>query len=197
LFDAVVGSANAEEYSHSAASSLQPQFSKTVTPQQFERFQANVAALANPNVKAYLSAIGSAEGGGYDFKYGAVAGKANDSWRFIDYSTHPGAGSDGKTTAAGMYQIKKATWQQNGGKSMGLIDFSPMTQDLIAVDLLRAGGVLDKIQNGDMAGSMPTTSKTWAALPMGPGSVNYWKGQPYVNYEKFLQNYVNSGGSTK
>ncbi|WP_371875104.1 PAAR domain-containing protein [Duganella vulcania] len=51
---------------------------------------------------------------GYDFKYGAIKGKRNDPWRFADFSTHPGPGYDGVTTAAGMYQINKQTWQDHG-----------------------------------------------------------------------------------
>lgn len=50
-------------------------------------------------MSAFLKAIGEAEGGGYDFKYGAVRGKRNDPWRFSDFSTHPGPGFGGRTTA--------------------------------------------------------------------------------------------------
>jgi muramidase (phage lysozyme) len=80
-----------------------------------QRLAENQDYLTNANVQAFLKAIADAEGGGYDFKYGAVKGKRNDPWRFTDTSTHPGAGSDGVTTAAGMYQINKATWQDQHG----------------------------------------------------------------------------------
>ena len=39
------------------------------------RLAANRTLLAHPNVQAFLKAIAVAEGGGYDFRYGAVAGK--------------------------------------------------------------------------------------------------------------------------
>ena len=107
---------------------------------------------------AFLKAIGEAEGGGYDFKYGAVKGKRNDPWRFTDTSTHPGPGFGGKTTAAGMYQITIDTWRDHGGK-MGLTDFTPTTQDLIAVEMLRSLGVIDNIEAGDIAGAMPQAAK--------------------------------------
>jgi muramidase (phage lysozyme) len=135
--------------------------------------------LADPNVAAYLKAIAASEGGGYDFKYGAVKGKKNDPWRFTDTSTHPGAGFGGRTTAAGMYQITVDTWRQFGGK-MGLTDFTPNTQDLIAVDMLRTIGVIDKIKVGDVAGAMPKAALKWAALPEGPGLANHYPPQPYV-----------------
>ena len=70
----------------------------------------NTRHLAHSNVAAFLKAIAEAEGGGYDFKYGALKGRSNDRWRFTDMSTHPGAGIDGKATAAGMYQITRPTW---------------------------------------------------------------------------------------
>jgi muramidase (phage lysozyme) len=89
-----------------------------------ERLADNEALLADPNVAAFLKAVAEAEGGGYDFKYGAFKGKKNDPWRFSDFSTHPGPGYGGTTTAAGMYQINIPTWRQHGGR-MGLSDFSP------------------------------------------------------------------------
>ena len=101
-----------------------------------ERRAANEAHLSHPNVAAFLKAIAAAEGGGYDFKYGALRGRENDRWRFSDMSTHPGPGIDGKSTAAGMYQITRPTWRHHGAK-LGLTDFSPRTQDLIAVEILR------------------------------------------------------------
>lgn len=137
------------------------------------RLEENEAYLAETNVAAFLKAIAEAEGGGYDFKYGAVKGKRNDPWRFTDTSTHPGAGYGGKTTAAGMYQITVDTWRQHGGR-MGLADFSPKTQDLIAVEMLRSMGVIENIKAGNIVEVMPQAAKKWAALPKGPGLANYW-----------------------
>jgi muramidase (phage lysozyme) len=160
------------------------------------RLQENSAYLDNANVAAFLKAIGEAEGGGYDFKYGAVKGKRNDPWRFSDTSTHPGPGFGGKTTAAGMYQITVDTWRDHGAK-MGLTDFTPRTQDLIAVEMLRSLGVIDNIKTGDIAGTMPQVAKKWAALPMGPGLANHYPPQPYMDYDTFLATYKAAGGSTK
>lgn len=165
-----------------------------VAQEKHTRFEENKAYLAHPNVAAFLKAIAEAEGGGYDFKYGAVKGKKNDPWRFTDISTHPGAGFGGKTTAAGMYQITIDTWRQFGGK-MGLTDFSPNTQDLIVVDMLRTIGVIDKIKSGDIAGAMPKAALKWAALPEGPGLANHYPPQPYVEYSEFLATYKAAGGT--
>lgn len=160
------------------------------------RLEENSAYLADKNVAAFLKAIGEAEGGGYDFKYGAVKGRRNDPWRFTDTSTHPGPGYGGQTTAAGMYQITIDTWRDHGGK-MGLTDFTPKTQDLIAIEMLRSLGVIDSIQAGDIARAMPQAAKKWAALPMGPGLANRYPPQPYVSYDTFLATYQAAGGSKK
>lgn len=155
--------------------------------------EENARHLAHPNVAAFLKAIAEAEGGGYDFKYGALKGRANDRWRFTDTSTHPGPGIDGKTTAAGMYQITRPTWEHHGGK-LGLHDFSPRTQDLIAVEILRSLGVIQAIKEGKLVAVMPKAARIWAALPKGPGQTNHYPPQPYVKFEKFLAKYRAAGG---
>jgi muramidase (phage lysozyme) len=139
---------------------------------QSTRLAENEALLADRNVAAFLKAIAVAEGGGYDFKYGAFKGKRNDPWRFSDYSTHPGPGKGGVTTAAGMYQINVITWKDHGGK-MGLTDFSPKTQDLIAVEMLRAIGATDKIKAGGRCRRYASRCRKVGRTPKGS-----WVRQP-------------------
>lgn len=160
------------------------------------RLDENKKYLENANVKAFLSAIATAEGGDYNLKYGGVKGKKNDPYQFSNFSTHPGAGSDGKTTAAGMYQINKATWKQMGG-NMGLTDFFPETQDLLAVEQLRVLKAIDNILSGDIDNALSKASHPWAALPQGSGKPNRYAGQPYMKYDDFINAYKNSGGSIK
>jgi muramidase (phage lysozyme) len=149
-------------------------------------------------VKAFLVAIAESEGGSYHAKYGYgwAPGFQSGKWTFTDESTHPGAGYGGKTTASGMYQITIATWSEYAGK-MGLTDFTPNTQDLIAVDILRTLGVIDKIKAGDIPGAMPKAATRWAALPEGPGKKNHYPPQPYAEYPKFLESYKSAGGTAK
>ncbi|MFC0250986.1 glycoside hydrolase family 24 protein [Massilia consociata] len=158
-----------------------------------ERRAANAEFLSHPNVAAFLKAIAEAEGGGYDFKYGALKGRRNDRWRFKDTSTHPGAGIDGKSTAAGMYQITRPTWRHHGGK-LGLTDFSPQTQDLIAVEILRSLGVIEQIKAGELEAVMPKVARIWAALPKGEGQGNHYPHQRHVSFDSFLSAYVDAGG---
>lgn len=164
--------------------------------QKEQRLAENREHLKNANIQAFLKAIADAEGGGYDFKYGAVKGKKNDPWRFTDYSTHPGPGRDGVTTASGMYQINKATWQDHGERRMGLKDFTPETQDLIAVSMLSGLGITDKIKEGDIEAGVSQASKLWAALPEGPGKAGRHN-QPYVEFTRFAATYKDAGGTTK
>lgn len=156
----------------------------------------NARHLAHPNVAAFLKAIAAAEGGGYDFRYGALKGRANDRWRFTDMSTHPGPGIDGKSTAAGMYQITRPTWEHHGAK-LGLRDFSPRTQDLIAVEILRSLGVVQAIKEGDIAGLMPKAARIWATLPQGPGQANLYPHQRYMPFKEFLDAYRAAGGQLR
>jgi muramidase (phage lysozyme) len=159
------------------------------------RLDENKEYLKDPNVKAFIETIAKAEGGGYDFKYGAIKGKKNDPWRFTDYSTHPGVGFGGSSTAAGMYQITIATWKEMGGK-MGLTDFSSETQDLLAVEILRTIGVVDKIKARDIEGGLSKASARWAALPQGEGKSGRYD-QPFIKYEDFVASYKSFGGSVK
>lgn len=160
---------------------------------QKNRLEENKKYLDKVNVKAFLIVISVAEGGDYNLKYGGVKGKKNDKWQFSDFSTHPGAGSDGKTTAAGMYQINKKTWQEMGGK-MGLTDFSSGTQDLLAVEILRTIKAIDNIVAGDIDTTLSKASSRWAALPQGANKANRYLGQPYMKYNDIIRVYKENGG---
>ncbi len=161
-----------------------------------QRLAENREYLKDANMQAFLKAIAEAEGGGYDFKYGAVRGKKNDPWRFADYSTHPGPGVGGKTTAAGMYQENIETWREMGG-NMGLSDFTPETQDLIAVEILRVIKVAESIKSGDINAALDKASHRWSALPQGKGKAGYYPKQPSVSFDKFESDYKRFGGTVK
>ncbi|MEX3853192.1 paar repeat-containing protein [Paraburkholderia sp. BR10923] len=119
-----------------------------VASRQKTRLEENEEYFKDANVKAFLYMIGKSEGGDYHAKYGWYPG--NTTWTFTDESTHPGPGKDGHTTAAGLYQINRAAWTEHGKKAMGLDDFSPHTQDLIAVEDVRLHNVIDLVIAGDI-----------------------------------------------
>ena len=154
----------------------------------------NEEYLKDANVQALLGAIAWAEGGNYHAKYGY--GWAKGDWSFKDESTHPGAGYGGSTTAAGMYQITKQNWEENGTKKMGISDFSPKTQDLIAIEGLRHVGSIDAVVAGDIGSAISKAAATWNALPLGKDKANRVHGQPYKKYEAVVEKYKSLGGTT-
>jgi murein DD-endopeptidase MepM/ murein hydrolase activator NlpD/muramidase (phage lysozyme) len=134
-----------------------------------------------PEIRALLDAIALGEGtlnpNGYTTMF---TGK-----QFSSFAQHPqqqncsgGLCSD----AAGRYQFLSTTW--NGvAKQAGLADFSPSSQDLGAVQLLKNRGVSNAAVQGDLRtviyGTGSETSganKEWASLPGSP------YGQPTKTY---------------
>lgn len=94
-----------------------------------------------------------------------------------------------KSTAAGRYQITVTTWR--GLKlQLGLLDFSPASQDRAAIELLRQVGALERIQRGDLAGAVAAARRTWASLP-GAG----YAGQGMRTLGQVQTAYLNAGGS--
>jgi muramidase (phage lysozyme) len=167
------------------------------TEKQKTRLEENKKYLQNPNVRTFLHTIAETEteteGGGYDFKYGALKGRKNDPWRFTDFSTHLGPCVDGKNTAAGMYQTLKDTWKVRI-ENMGLTDFSPMTQDLIAVDILRTIHALDAVMSGDLPSALEKASAQWSSLPKGPSQGGHYPDQITKPYEQVVEIFKNNGG---
>lgn len=151
----------------------------------------NEEYLESQNVRAFLSAIAWAEGGDYHAKAGAW--KDPKKWRFTNESTHPGAGLSG-STAAGRYQITIATWRDHGVKGMGISDFSPHTQDLIAVSILKRAGAVQPLLVNDFKNAMEKASGPWAALEKGPEQGNRHPPQPFKKYEDIREKYIEFGG---
>lgn len=107
----------------------------------------NEAYLKETNVKAFLNMIAMSEGGDYHALFGW---HHTSQWTFTDESTHPGAGRGGRITAAGLYQINRACWIEMGQKAQGLTDFSPKTQDLIAIQNIRHHKAMSFVMSGDI-----------------------------------------------
>lgn len=128
------------------------------------------AALQNPNAQRYLRMLATAEGtlkGGrnpYQVGFGGS--------QIEDLSAHPNIRkafkqTDGRTnytTAAGAYQFIKPTWDSLQ-KRLGLTDFSPRSQDLGALELIRQNGALNDVLAGDYNTANKKLGKIWASLP--------------------------------
>ena len=122
--------------------------------------------LDNPNVLAYLDTIADAEGAvhGYRTEFGGG--------ELADLSKHPNklraftttTGQKSKTSAAGRYQINKATYE-DFAPELGITDFAPVSQDLIALAIMEREGVLDDVAEGRFEQATAGLGNRWASLP--------------------------------
>ncbi len=127
-----------------------------------------------PNVKAYLDMLAWSEGtstsrytkhDGYD----VVVGGINSPDVFRSFADHPGIlvtvnAAGLKSTAAGRYQLLKRYWLAYRDL-LGLPDFSPASQDWIAVQQIKEQRALDDVKKGRIASAIKKCSNIWASLP--------------------------------
>lgn len=69
-----------------------------------------------------------------------------------------------KSTAAGRYQVL-ARYFDAYRKLLKLTDFSPVSQDRIAIQQIREQGALPALQRGDFAEAVRRCANIWASLP--------------------------------
>lgn len=123
------------------------------------------------NRTAFLAMIGQSEVGatlisetdsGYNVLVGATP---SNPLTFSDYSTHPNIlNQQYDSTAAGLYQINHPTWLTLV-KQTGLSDFSPATQDAMAIQLITNKGALADVDAGNFASAISKCAPVWASLP--------------------------------
>lgn len=125
----------------------------------------------NPQRKAFLDMLAWSEGTdngrqptknhGYDVIVGGAL--------FSDYSDHPRQLVDLprlkiKSTAAGRYQLLARYWDAYR-KQLGLKDFSPASQDAVALQQIKERRALELIDSGDIRQAIDRSSNIWASLP--------------------------------
>ena len=149
---------------------------------------------ASDNIRALLDTIAFSEGtdkpgqqtkdSGYDVVVGGGL--------FSGYKDHPrqlinlprlGI----KSTAAGRYQLL-ARYYDAYKKSLGLPDFSPLSQDKIAIQQIRERKALPLIEAGKFDAAISAISNIWASLP-GAGY-----GQHEHKLDTLRQVYLKAGG---
>jgi muramidase (phage lysozyme) len=120
------------------------------------------------NVKKFLDFLGRAEGAEYDTIVGSTQ---RNPKKFSDFSKHPGVvglvTKDGPSTAAGKYQITKTTYD-DFAKRLGITDFSPQSQDRIALAIIQKEGALDDVKAGRYDQAIAKLGGRWASLPSSP-----------------------------
>jgi muramidase (phage lysozyme) len=130
--------------------------------------KTSIKSLMSANMKAFLDVIAYAEGTGDSYNY--IFSFAT----FSSFRDHPrrlicsgGYCSD----AAGRYQFKSTTWDEVR-RTLGLTDFSPVSQDLGAVQLIKWRGAYDEVERIDGPNSFGDAlygvRLEWASLPHSP-----------------------------
>jgi hypothetical protein len=124
------------------------------------KVRAEVAYLYTlPEVKAFLDLIAQLEGPhsnfGYNLSHGARPAKLPDLDTF-----------HGGDAASGRYQIKAEGWKKIGGRLWSRQDFSPFTQDLIAITLLRNCGATSELLKGHLSAALTLASREFASIPV-------------------------------
>lgn len=144
-----------------------PSWASAPAPAPQTRSQPTVPSPANPeaNVKKFLDFLGKAEGADYNTIVGGS--------KFSDFRAHPRVvglrTAEGPSTAAGKYQIVGTTYDEVAPK-LGIRDFSPDSQDKIAVELIRRKGALEDVRNGNFDAAVSKLGGIWASLPSSPYS---------------------------
>lgn len=92
-----------------------------------------------------------------------------------------------KSTAAGRYQLL-ARWWDAYRKQLGLKDFSPASQDQVALQQIKERGALPLIDSGNIRQAIDRCSNIWASLP-GAGY-----GQFEHNADNLIAKFKAAGG---
>lgn len=139
------------------------------------------------NLDAFRQVIRTGEGtlgvNGYRTLFG---GKLFDS--FADHPRIVVSAGGYKSSAAGAYQILQGTWD-DFIKAKGHHDFSPESQDIAFIWLLKRRGAYNNVLNGEFEIAIRKLNKEWASLPESP------YGQPVLSMAKATEIYKNNGGA--
>lgn len=130
---------------------------------------------------AFLDLIAFSEGtstseitqdNGYDIIVSGVDGHH----RLFDYDDHPFAPQYKRkpivvresplllSTASGRYQVL-CHYFEVYKEQLHLPDFSPLSQDKVALQQMRERGAINLVVNGDIAGAIKACSNIWASFP--------------------------------
>jgi muramidase (phage lysozyme) len=116
---------------------------------------------------------------------------------FTSYKDHPRIVVDLpklgiKSTAAGKFQIL-ARYYDVYKKQLKLPDFSPDSQDKIAIQLIRECHAIDDVEKGDIKTAIQKCKSRWASLPdISTGKSDY--GQRAESVDVLLVTYTKAGG---
>ena len=151
--------------------------------------------MLTKNERAFLDMIAYAELGPEMLKesdngYNVVVGSTPSSLLLLlDYTDHPRIlVKKVESTAAGHYQILMRIYDYYK-KSLNLKDFSPNSQDIIAMQLIRECKAIEDIDAGRISLAISKCRSRWASLP-GAGY-----GQREHRLEDLIAIFQKSGGT--
>lgn len=136
-------------------------------------------SLSNNQI-AFLTMLAVSEGTAYlgDRGYNVLVGGE----LFDSYADHPRQlvrlNDNLSSTAAGRYQILAKTFDEYQ-ELLNLPDFSPMSQDCIAIQLCKERGALPFIACGEISNAIDKVKNIWASLP-GAGYGQHENGFPML-----------------
>lgn len=149
--------------------------------------QSLYALLPHHNVQAFFHVIRAGETSHEDSAYSMLfGGDAFDG--FADHPRKLIRKSGYSSTAAGAYQFLSRTWDECQ-KALDLPDFSPLSQDLACLFLIRRRGALDDVLAGRVREAIAKCAKEWASLPGSP------YGQPTKTMSQALATFQQYGGT--
>ena len=156
----------------------------------YKEFQITPESVVDtPQVRALLDLLVYAEGTGGDYGkivFGVVKNApfnpeliGQTNVRVSDFSRHPQIDviwkkGEKTSSAAGRYQILYDTWRGYGGDAM---DFSPRSQDIVAIKIMIAFKAVDAILKGDIKTAIFKCGLQWASFPKNEAGESIGKGQ--------------------
>ena len=111
---------------------------------------------------------------------------------FTDYSDHPRKlvtlNPKLKSTGAGRYQLLSRWWDVTAS-SLAWKDFSPKSQDAVALQQIKERGALPMIDRGDIRQAIDRCSNIWASLPgAGYGQFEHKADSPIAKIQRSGRN---------
>lgn len=170
-----------------------------------EVFDANDARARAGNLRAFLDSIAVFESEPGPNGYRRLYSDTRAPVYFDSFDLHPAAGGwpgvrlpDAQciaagyspgcvSTAAGRYQVTFSTYRRLAPR-LGVSDFSPATQDALAVELIKEKGALEYVETGRIGEALARLRRVWASMP----AAGYEQREHDV--AKWLQAYANAGG---
>lgn len=157
--------------------------------------------IRTTNLKCFLDTIAFSEGtlhhpltkcGGYDVIVTGVDGPEI----FYNFKTHPFENRLPKkinskglcSTASGRYQLLYRYYEVYK-EELKLNDFSPDSQDIIAIQQILERGAIEDINSGRFYIALSKCAPIWASLPNSP------YGQPTNSIEALVEVYKSFGGN--